>query len=724
MRIFRKPVRLALTILFITLFYTLPAQANPAVWRIIRELVKEVVSPHDPLIKGVGWFTRTENAFAKVLTLSTRHELEMAFRGEIEPIVRKQVEAALRAPKAKNLAKMETEEWLAREIEKQVKERLLQFMDRFRSPGHLVSFIEQYPLKTHRISEESLSILRRLSDTFETPATSWIQVAERMDLLGEKILSGSELEELRQLKSFLEKHGYEHASIDEFFEIYARYLDEWFERGLITEGQMGLLRQLPHRLKTAGIEIPFEMAPKASYNPILRLTQDQIFEGIAQLSAGKKINHEDIELIELIFRNLSGEHQVLWRYGQAKLAFEISYSWMRIWSNIISKSPELIRKWRQLQWRASKLMIPNRLTTDPQELANWFKDLSLFLAEHVYPSPRYVLTWPPSMIQKVIEQRANVLAAQFESAKMLRLASQEALDAEALHILAMQKVYEEKGLSGLLQKLSETEGGYHLIPWNFRWTERRWLLGWKAAPYWPDGKRMAGQHFRKWLSTQIMQGFTWSFFGMMGYAGYQVFTTAEDENRSDLTPPMSSPLDALPLHGMAPLSDQELEEKQDEIQTIANENIRAYQKIEAQIGKDVYLDLVVKLKIALLAQRFTNDSLKLEALQKEMDDIQTAIRDIKLAEEDVYLATLYDARFRTIHLAIYEKNRVIEAWRDESDQWAEEMYVLEPENEAWNHLKEKVIQKEKEIVIAQFDLVYLRQEIIKKGYELLGLESE
>ena len=211
---------------------------------------------------------------------------------------------------------------------------------------------------------------------------------------------------------------------------------------------------------------------------------------------------------------------------------------------------------------------------------------------------------------------------------------------------------------------------------------------------------------------------------MMGYTGYQVLSTSGDESLSDLTPPMSDPLDALTLHGMAPLSDQELQEKQDEIQTIANENIRAYQKIEAKIGKDVYLDLVVKLKIALLAQRFTNDLEKLEELQKEIEDIQIIIRNIKLAEEDVYLATLHDARFRTIHLAIYEKNRVIEAWRDESDQWAEEMYVLESESEAWNQLKEKVIQKEKEIVIAQFDLVYLRQEIIKKGYELLNLKSE
>ena len=189
---FRKPLRLAFMLMLMACFYAPPAQANSTIWRIFRELVKEVTHPHDLLIKGVGWFNRTENAFAKVLTLSTRHELETAFRGEIEPIVRQQIEAALRAPKAKNLARLETKEWITREVEKQVRERLLQFMDRFRSPGHLASFIEQYPFKTHWISEESLSILRQLSDTFKTPASSWIQVAERMDLLGEKILSGSE----------------------------------------------------------------------------------------------------------------------------------------------------------------------------------------------------------------------------------------------------------------------------------------------------------------------------------------------------------------------------------------------------------------------------------------------------------------------------------------------------------------------------------------------------
>ncbi|OGP04429.1 MAG: hypothetical protein A2Z91_00465 [Deltaproteobacteria bacterium GWA2_38_16] len=265
-----------------------------------------------------------------------------------------------------------------------------------------------------------------------------------------------------------------------------RYIEKqkWIEKGILLPEEMVILRGL--RVLTEVEELALIASGTRSAKSALRelnsLRQEQLQQEFYRLlnQGGKAMDQAALDRIVLILRNLSEQHQYLYSYAEARFALKLQHRWWYLWTNHWSHSARLKSNWFRLFKRWQTIVkIPNSVPQDPQELSKFFLDFTTLLSQSVHAQPRTFLTLPNRYIQRAIEQRAQVLSAQFDVMKGLGNVGSSPTD-DAL-LLKLEEIFDREGFEGLIPELQKIEGSYNPIPFM-----------------------KGGRHFKHWIFINII----------------------------------------------------------------------------------------------------------------------------------------------------------------------------------------------------------------------------
>ncbi len=437
---------------------------------------------------------------------------------------------------------------------------------------------------------------------------------------------------------------------------------------------------------------------RKTFRTLLALRQDQLF---AEMSAfterAAKGTLPDEATIEAIFRNLSAQHNFLWSYAEANLGIAITFHLSQL-----SRHPSLRTRWFSLRRRAKELMIPRRLlpyevkftrgrwllgaaripygyrlVNDPQAISEFFRELSSLLAEAASPAPghlRTLFSLPGGFIRNSVERRARILSSDFDLLKGLEHSAEfeNAVIAKQLEASYMQRyfeVYKKEGLPGLVKAVTEAEGGYHPLGWEFKLPDSRWralLTFWFPWTY-KQGDRLKGQYFRKWLSYHGMTLFLIMLISQ-GAAGEEEIETPPYVGDSFLKEPNAGETQDAKRALLEPIS-QKLKEKK--------RLVLEFEELGKPGESGIFLEIQNKAfelgkKIESLDEELEELKEGLKAvIQIQEPGVQPLISEIAILTEEIqglteqYDLTTDENEKRRLHSQVKEIDKKIESYQKE-----------------------------------------------------------
>jgi hypothetical protein len=462
-------------------------------------------------------------------------------------------------------------------------------------------------------------------------------------------------------------------------------------------------------LKTVASRYQFStVSNRQTFRNFLALRQDQLF---AEMNACAKKAAEgalpDEATIEAIFRNLSVQHNFLWSYAKANLGIAISFHLSQL-----NRHPSLRTRWFSLRRRAKELMIPRRLlpyevkfthrrwllgaaripygyrlVNDPQAISEFFRELSSLLAEAASPAPGHLRTFfslPGGFIRNSVEHRARILSSDFDLLTGLEHSAEfeNAVIAKKLEASYMQRyfeVYKKEGLPGLVKAVTEAEGGYHPLGWEFKLPDSKWralLTFWFPWTY-KQGDRLRGQYFRKWLSYHGMTLFLVMLISQ-GADGEEEIETPPYVDDSFLKEPGKNgdaPQDA--KRALLELISQKLQEKKRLV--LEFEDLKT--KLERRESAGVEAFLEIQNKASHLGKKIERLDEELEELKEGLKaviqisepGIQPLIIEIERLTEEIqglteqYDLTMDENEKRRLHRQVKEIDKYIESYQEEME---------------------------------------------------------